>query len=248
MRHLLAPGARRVLDALARPATLLAFDFDGTLAPIVTDRRRARIGDDTWVLLKELAGRFPCVVISGRGWRDVAARCRGIPFAAIVGNHGLEPTPESARFRNLGAQWARSLRRALRDIPGVSIENKRYTVSVHYAAARARPRAIAAIDAAVARLEGVDASHGINVVNLVPVGAPNKADALIRLRARFRCRRSLFIGDDITDEDVFAIGDEARDVGVRVGRDRASQARYYLRDRDEVDDVLRRLLEGSTRK
>jgi trehalose 6-phosphate phosphatase len=247
VRYLLAPGTRRLLDAFARPGTLLAFDFDGTIAPLVADRRRARIAARTRSLLARVAAAFPCVVISGRGRRDVAARCSGIPFVAIVGNHGLEPSPEAARFRGQGAAWTRTLHRALRQVAGVSVENKGYTVSVHYRQALSKAAARRAISVAAARLSGAAVAHGIDVVNLIPVGAPDKADALRRLKRRFRCRRSLFFGDDVTDEAVFAAGSDAVDLGVRVGRDPRSLARFYVRDREEVDQALRLLLDAAHR-
>jgi trehalose 6-phosphate phosphatase len=194
-------------------------------------------------LLKRLARCYPCVVISGRSLSDVSHRCRDIGLAAIVGNHGLEPSPEAERYLEFGDTWSPWLRRALRAVEGISVENKRLTISVHYRRAKMKTRALAAIDAVVSRLEGVESSHGLNVVNLVPLGAPNKATALMRLKRQLECPRSLFVGDDITDEAVFeASSDDAVDLAVRIGRNSSSAARYYLKDRAETDRLLVLLL------
>ena len=58
---------------------------------------------------------------------------------------------------------------------------------------------------------------------------------------RANAEQSLFIGDDDTDEAVFAL-DDPRIVTVRVGRKRASRAQYYLRDQTEIDALLRYLM------
>ena len=43
MRNILLEPNRQVLEEFARSNALLAFDFDGTLAPIVADPARARM-------------------------------------------------------------------------------------------------------------------------------------------------------------------------------------------------------------
>jgi trehalose 6-phosphate phosphatase len=242
VRYLLAPAQQVLLDRVARPGTLLAFDFDGTLAPLVRDRRRARMARSTRALLAELSRHRRCAVISGRGRDDVASRCAGIPLAAIIGNHGLEPSPGLARFTGTGERWTRALRRALGKEPGIDVENKHFTVSLHYALAPSKARARRVIAAAALALDGAQLVHGVNVVNLIPAGAPDKADALRWLKRRLGCPRSLFVGDDITDEAVFAIGDDGRDVGVRVGRAAHTLARYYLRRQSQIDQLLAELL------
>jgi len=66
--------ARRHAPALAHFASsnvLVAFDYDGTLAPITAHPERARIRERTRRLLVAAAIRYPCIVISGRGWSDV---------------------------------------------------------------------------------------------------------------------------------------------------------------------------------
>jgi trehalose 6-phosphate phosphatase len=77
---------------------------------------------------------------------------------------------------------------------------------------------------------------GKQVVNLVPVSAPHKGDALAAERARTGCKWVLFVGDDENDEDAFALAGHI--VPIRIGRKQRSHARYYLRTQSEVDDLI----------
>src|SRR5512141_166280 len=71
--------------------TLLAFDFDGTLAPIQGDPRNVRIDDAALEFLAEAStvNGLVVAIISGRDAEDVAARTNA-SGAFIVGSHGLE--------------------------------------------------------------------------------------------------------------------------------------------------------------
>ena len=125
--------ARRHAPALAHFASsnvLLAFDYDGTLAPITAHPERARIRERTRRLLVAAAIRYPCIVI-GRGWSDVAARLDGIPLWHVYGNHGLEPWAQNAAHAATVRQWVDRLG-CLRVYPGLAIEDKTYSVAIHY--------------------------------------------------------------------------------------------------------------------
>ena len=92
MKSILGAEPRRLLSAFAQSRCLLAFDFDGTLAPIVSDPDRAKMRSSTNDLLLELSRLYPCVVISGRSVADVRQRVVGLGLKGIVGNHGIEPS------------------------------------------------------------------------------------------------------------------------------------------------------------
>jgi trehalose 6-phosphate phosphatase len=53
-----------------------------------------------------------------------------------------------------------------------------------------------------------------------------------------RCDTAIYVGDDETDEDVFALDQPGRLLTIRVGRGRGSHAAYYLRAQAAVDDLL----------
>ena len=78
------------------------------------------------------------------------------------------------------------------------------------------------------------------MVNVVPDKAPNKGEALAAERDRLGCAWVLYVGDDVNDEDAFAL--EGDIVPVRIGRKRHSHARYYLRTQAEIDKLLELLV------
>jgi len=244
---LLAGRNRRVLAGLAPRHALLAFDFDGTLAPIVADRDRARMSPLTRRRFETLTRRFRCVVLSGRSRADLARRCAGIRFAALVGNHGAEgPWPGgSAATRRAVARWRDALRRRLPGGRGIEIEDKGLSLAIHFRRARSRPGAARAIRSALRPLTGVRTVSGKLVVDVLPAGSPGKGLAIARLSERLGRKAVLYVGDDQTDEDVFASGLPGL-VSVRVGRKRGSRARYFLRSRSEVDDLLATLARPAT--
>jgi trehalose 6-phosphate phosphatase len=243
VKYLLSKSNVGVLARLAHSRALLAFDFDGTLAPIVSDRDAAFMRPATSALFSELCIRYPCAVISGRGRVDVEGRLCGAKVKHIVGNHGAEPWPAIADLEKETALAHRLLASALADVPGVDVEDKRYSLAVHYRAARAKGTARAAIQRAVRALPvAMRQVGGKMVLNLVPAAARHKGDALVELRAAEDAEVALYLGDDVTDEDVFALGQPDHLIGVRVGHSRRSSAQYYLRTQAEVDPFLATLL------
>ncbi|THJ11862.1 MAG: hypothetical protein CAF43_004115 [Nitrospira sp. CG24C] len=72
MTYLLSEEGRRALRALAEKPILYAFDFDGTLAPISSDRDAVQIPPSINEWIKELAKRAPCAVVSGQALADLA--------------------------------------------------------------------------------------------------------------------------------------------------------------------------------
>ena len=247
MKAILTADARGALDGLAAGRALLAFDFDGTLAPIVADRDVAEMPPETRRLLRALSLLYPCVVVSGRARADVAARVAGIPLFAVVGNHGAEaghgPLDRSRRAQVCG--WVRALKRELGLVPGIDVEDKWFTIAVHYRHVRSRGAARALVIRAASALEGARVFGGHAVVNVVPCDAPDKGSAIEELLQRAGPRPVLYVGDDRTDEDVFQ--SPHVDVGVRVGRTARSAAGWYVSRQTGIDELLRALIAARTR-
>lgn len=244
MRDVLAAANANVLSRFAWSNVLIGLDFDGTLAPIVTRPDAAGLRASTRALLCELAARYPVVVISGRGRADVAARLEGTNVLAVVGNHGLEPGGDTERCRRAVASWLPLLHRSLDGHSGLEIEDKIFSVAIHYRHSRARRAAMEAIRSAVAQLDGDRRWIGGKlVVNLIPEPAPHKGIALVRQRREIGADTALYVGDDVTDEDVFGLDDPGRLLGIRVGRTAASHAPYFIASQRSIDLLLRRLVE-----
>ena len=251
MTDLLSPKGRRELRKLAASRALLAFDFDGTLAPIVRHADRAAMRPRTRALLAEVASRFPCAVVSGRARADLRHRLAGIPVRWLIGNHGaeglLEPR-EARRMRGVVRAWRDDLQARLDPAAGVRIEDKKLSLSVHY---RGVPRPAAArrtILAAVSGLPGVRVVEGKRVVNVVLASAPDKGSALTHLVGVARPERVLFVGDDDTDEDAFGRGLGVPVTTVRVGFRGRSRANFFLIGQDAMDRMLEILLAATARQ
>jgi len=115
-----------IIDRFAARDTLMAFDYDGTLAPIVADPAAAHMRPATRQALRELALRCRTVVITGRSRHDAMQRLSGIPLVEVIGNHGIEAcgvTPGRVVLRV--STWLAELRERLQGMAGVVIENKR---------------------------------------------------------------------------------------------------------------------------
>jgi trehalose 6-phosphate phosphatase len=242
----LAPENLDTLTRFAQSRVLVVFDFDGTLAPIVSDRDAAAMRTQTRERLARLCDLYPVAVLSGRGVRDLSPRLAGLGLRHVVGNHGLEPGSDLATLRRHVEVVRPQLETALASSAGLEIEDKTYTLAVHYRGARSAVDARRAIHDAVARLTvPMRIVPGKHVVNLISEDAPHKGDAVIRMREGYET--AIYVGDDVTDEDVFALDQPGRLLSVRIGASASSAARYFLRDQGEIDGFLERLADLRTR-
>ena len=242
MKYVLAAGNVDLLAQLAWSQVLLAFDFDGTLAPIVRDRDGAQMRPRTRRLFARICGSYPCAVISGRSHSDVSGRLGGASPRFIVGNHGIEPGAPLESYVTAVAAAEQILRTTLAGRPGIEFENKRFSLSIHYRKSRKKTQSRAEIDQAVSRLPvSMRIIPGKLVISLLPAGAPNKGDAIVHLREQAGADTALFVGDDLTDEDIFALDQPGRLQTIRVGASRQSSAHYFLRSQSEIDVLLEKL-------
>jgi trehalose 6-phosphate phosphatase len=242
MKSILQAPGRDLLADFTRGRVLVGFDYDGTLAPIVTRHRSADMRRSTRALLSEVARTYPTVVISGRCYDDIARRLRGIPLRYVFGNHGIEPlwiTPGGAALVH---RWAVQLEARLSAWQGVEIENKTHSLAIHYRGAADHRRATQAIAAAISDLKGARAIPGTAAVNLVPIRGAHKGIALQRACGLARCARAIYVGDDGTDEDAFSAQGRSRVLGIRVGTRRGSAARFALPNQRQIDAFLSALV------
>lgn len=242
MKPILSEEARPVLDEIARERMLLAFDFDGTLAPLVDDRAAARMRDCTRKLLRLVSLMYPCTVISGRSRADLVPRLDTVPLVAMVGNHGAEAGhgPIDRSVRRAVEEWKAKAQSLLHDYEGIELEDKGLSLAIHYRRAPVREVAHRVVRTAASMLEGARVFDGHAVVNVVPPAAHSKGEALLNVASRVGQRGAFFVGDDTTDEDAFR--NEVVRISVRVGRSDDSAARYFIPSQDEIDDLLRALL------
>ncbi|MBZ0274244.1 trehalose-phosphatase [bacterium] len=235
---------REVLDRLTDARALFVFDFDGTLAPIVEHRDDAMMRDSTRELMRRLSEIAPCAIITGRSRADILPRLAGVRLVRIIGNHGAESDDRDPKLDRIGetvGAWADRLSFELGGVPGVSVENKGLSISLHFRAASDQAEAERRVREAASKIAGALITGGKCVVNLTPPDAPHKGDALRRVRDEIGASVVFFLGDDVTDESIFALPDEDI-VSVRVGADPDSRAPFFIRDQDEVDRLLAKLV------
>lgn len=244
-------------DALARlaatPRLLVALDFDGTVSPLVDNPQDSRVLPRARAALTELA-RMPhtwFAFVSGRSLGGLVRVTEADDTTLLIASHGVEvrlaggvvdvglTTQERARLDELAAR----LDRIVASTPGSKLEHKPVGLGLHTRGvpAEAARRADDAARVAVAEVGGGFLERaGKNILEFA-VRDANKGDGLRRLRAHVDASGVLFAGDDVTDEDAFAVL-EPEDVGVKVGAGQ-TLARYRVADPDAVSALLARLAE-----
>ncbi|MGZ9029793.1 MAG: trehalose-phosphatase [Burkholderiaceae bacterium] len=246
MTPLFSREGRSRLQHLAQAETLYAFDFDGTLAPIVADPAQARAAERVTLPLAQLASLVPVAVVSGRAQRDLIERLP-CEIAYLVGNHGNEGLPDagdSSRLTETCRAWRSALELQLLapEGAGVRLEDKGHSLSLHY---RTSPDAVAASaflrTLAHALTPQPTVIDGKMVLNLLPPGSLTKFEALQILMEHEGVDNVLFVGDDETDEIVFERAPEHW-MTVRIDPGSGSAARYCLDEQASIEILLAHLL------
>lgn len=248
MKYLFSDGGLKLLESLCFTRTLFAFDFDGTLSPIVARPNDARLTARTRGLLSEINSKAPVAIISGRSLRDLKGRA-GFRPAFLIGNHGQEGLTSSPFALEAAQATCRSWKSKVEsfvsragDRAGIELEDKGFSLAIHYRRSRSKRRArVSILEFLTCMTPSPRLILGKSVVNLVPAGAPHKGMALLEAMVKTGTRSAFYMGDDDTDEDVFALPD-ARVFSVRVGKKRLSNAKFYVRRQGEVNRVLSRLV------
>jgi trehalose 6-phosphate phosphatase len=243
------PGS--LVPRLSETAILL--DIDGTLLDLMPTPR------EVWVppglartldaLLMRTSGAL--ALVSGRSLNDIDLIFAPAQFPAI-GGHGAEMrlTTDGEAAATHAPAMDKELKRRLAAIarlsPGILLEDKGYSLALHY---RLAPHAEKAIDEAIALIRAdlpdapIEVLPGKCVFEIKHAGF-TKASGVRELMTHepFRGRRPLFIGDDVTDESVFAIMPDFDGLSFSVGRRAKGVAGHFDAPAD-VREFLARLLE-----
>jgi trehalose 6-phosphate phosphatase len=248
------------IEARTRSARLISLflDFDGTLVPIAGDPATPRLDPSAAATLRLLSSRHGLVttIISGRAIEDLFTRIRleGLIYA---GNHGLEIFGRQFRFvepaasarREELARLCEELALELQPFDGAIVECKGLTASIHYR--MAVETAWAAIQqtvyAATARNGALfRVNPGRKVFDIVPRTNWHKGAAVEWINGHLGETEVLtvYLGDDASDEDAFAVLPDA--VTVKVGAAAATCARYQLPGPAAVHELLLWLADSVT--
>jgi trehalose 6-phosphate phosphatase len=220
--------------------TALFLDLDGTLAPIAARPQDVAPDPRRTSLLERLAqtldGRL--AVISGRTLEDIDRILEGCVIAAAA-VHGLvrrDPDGQvsASRPHPALAHATQALRAFAERDDGLIVEEKSgLSVALHFRLARDQAEAARAIVRKLAVETGLALQDGDMVEELRTPGA-SKGDSVRAFMAMpcFAGARPVFVGDDVTDEDGFEAAQALGGLGVVVGPDRATGARFRLADVD----------------
>jgi len=234
------------------PRLLVATDFDGTLSPICARPDEARLPEETRSSLAALSGHpgVRVAVLSGRELGDVA-RLVDLPKVVFAGNHGLEIKgggmdylePQALAARPVLDAAAVFLTEQLGPVPGSFVEHKGLTLSLHFRQTTPEewPRVEAAVVRCADRYPALRVHRGKMVAEFRPDVAWNKGFALKRLLKGLGlpAAAALYMGDDTTDEDAFAVLN-GLGTSLHVSQDPESptRARYRLRDPADTAEFL----------
>lgn len=211
---------------LSKIAILL--DIDGTLLDIAPTPHEVHVSDQLLQVLQRLSLRLngALAFISGRSLADIDRIFAPLKFPA-VGGHGAEirPLADSRSYRQRSAPLDDKLKARFSEIarmgPGIIVEDKDYSIAIHY---RLAPQLGGSVVKSVAAIcekwncDYLDILPGKSVIEIKPRGF-DKGTGLRELMtsAPFAGRRPFFVGDDITDEAAFAALPEFSGVGFSVG-------------------------------
>jgi len=199
------------LDRLAEAPeqAAIVLDVDGTLAPIVSRPEQSSVPEETRRELERLTGRYALVAcVSGRTGDD-ARRLVRVDGIRYVGSHGLELSPDAAK-------WSEEIHRFATGVDW-PVEDKGLTVSFHYREAQDEDAALEYLEevAERARAAGLVPRFGRKVLEIRPPVDADKGTAVTTLLEEASLRRALYAGDDTTDLDAFRALD-GLELGIRV--------------------------------
>jgi len=233
---------------------ILFLDYDGTLTPIVEEFDKAYLSDGMREVIKSVSQVCQTALISGRGMDDVKDRVK-LENVYYAGSHGFEISGpgdfyyEIEKARRLLPDLdkiEKELKENLGSIHGVKFERKKFALAVHYrqAAPEQEESVKRIVDQVIRNYEHLDQGRGKKVIEIKTNVYWNKGKAIQHLLDVIHQEKklyfTLYIGDDITDEDAFIQMREG--AGILVGsHGEKTHATYHLTDVDAVRTFLTKL-------
>jgi len=233
-----------------QPRILLGCDFDGTLTPIASHAGDAELPIAVRRCLERLV-TLPGVmvaIVSGRALADLRSRV-GIRQALYAGNHGLEMlgpggvevlAPGAAESPGRLSRALGQLEKLLERVPGVWIEDKRLTASVHYRQAAVDHHALIGevVNTVLRKEPDLLLRQGKCVWEIRPSITWDKGSAMSVFTGQcgVPCAAVAYFGDDVTDCDAFSAVSGGWP-GV-VGEMAAAEARLRLCDPKDMAEFL----------
>ena len=233
-------------------------DYDGTLTPIVSRPDLAILSGQMREVVRALSNKYTTAIVSGRMRKDVQ-RLVDIEGLFYAGSHGFDIEgpqfsmikPEVEKIVPIIAQIIEQLNKKLGSIEGILIEDKKFSVGVHYRLADELvvPKVKAFCDDIIKNNSSLRLMEGKKVFEIMPAIDWNKGKAIRWIMQALKIEWSdtsvVYIGDDTTDEDAFRVV-RSRGTGILVSeKAKASTADYFLSNPQEVRRLFERLINSS---
>ena len=261
------------LALLSKRKPVFFLDYDGTLTPIVQRPELAVISQEMQDALQSLSQKYTTTIVSGRMREDVE-KLVGIKGLVYAGSHGFDISgpgismvePRAKEAIPLITEITKQLSGGLKDIPGILIEEKKFSVAVHYRLVdqqylsrikelvddliqnnncSLRPSTIAQ-DGALSKIEGLRLMCGKKVFEILPKIDWDKGRAISWVMQTLGISWSdssvIYIGDDTTDEDAFRVV-RTRGTGILVAdQPKESAADFQLSSTEEVKKLFEEIM------
>lgn len=203
------------------PKLLFLLDYDGTLTDFKRNPEHSRLSPSVQKILRRLQKKHPVIFVSGR-YLESLGKVSGLPRIPMVGTHGFESrnfpkgfwlaTPVQERlYKKEAARLWEALRVLFREFPGIHIEKKPYSSTLHYRGVKMAPARIKKLrlrfneifkKTVTRRLW--DLMEGKMMIEAKPKGF-SKGRAVLNILRLYQGRLPIFAGDDITDISVFKL-------------------------------------------
>jgi trehalose 6-phosphate phosphatase len=216
------------IDAVTLPSRAVLLDVDGTILDIAPTPLEVVVPPDLTVALERLSKRVggALAFVSGRPLAELDLFFAPLKLPAIAG-HGAELRLADGTVRRATTFLDPQLKAEIANIadnkPGVVVEDKGYSIALHY---RLVPHLGHEVRDEVSAVCALFCSARLEILpgkSVVEVKQPsfNKGTAVRELmhHAPFEGRKPIFIGDDVTDEAAFEVLPEFGGVGFSVGRE-----------------------------
>ena len=216
------------IDAATLPSSAVLLDVDGTILDLAPTPLEVVVPPELTVALERLAKRTggALAFVSGRPLAELDLFFQPLKLPAIAG-HGAELRLADHSVRRattfLDPQLMVEIASIADDKPGVLIEDKKWSIAVHY---RQAPHLGHEVRDEVNAICAKYSSSRVEILpgkSVIEVKQPsfNKGTAVRELMQHvpFQGRRPIFIGDDVTDEAAFEVMPEFNGVGFSVGRE-----------------------------
>lgn len=248
-----------IISGIKLHRSVIFFDYDGTLTPIVSRHDQAFLSDSMKRAVTDLSRMIPVAIISGRELTDVKNLVQ-IPGICYAGNHGFElecPDNKITMIANVKEylpvldRIQDYLQPLISSFPGLIIERKRFSIAVHYRLIKDGNQ-IRSLESTLSKIAGnfhqFKLTSGKKVFELRPSLEWDKGKAVQVITNEISGNDpqsfSVYIGDDLTDEDAFlAINDWGAAIVV-TDTEKMTFAHYTLKNTEEVLMFIRQLNSG----